>query len=302
MSNVIELLMASLQYRVRAPAGQVRAWAHHRGVPALIVPSTAGWTLLVVLVEKTHVVGARPPATFEALRELHRLGQAAMIDIHEVWGAAHGTIRQLPDDYSLPEWDADWAGGLGIVVAAAGSDLSPVQVVWDSPMRVVESGGRNIVGADSGVGAGLVLSMVPPDRGPVVALDRRGEEVLLSVFRGGHLHGMWTWNPSRVLVCPPPPGLRLPVDVSWLYRRPDPRVVFQGAPGVDVDRLARAVAGRAPGATVVPELVAALGLPDFVADHLAGTRDLADEPGAVTLQPAKGVRGMLALRRFRRSL
>lgn len=279
---------------VRVPPDQVSAWAGERGVPCWVQQLPGGWVLA-----RTATVGGVLVGSGQSPDDALLEWATRTPDVYLAREAIHcvraGRIEVL-DDLVPPPWEADDPRPRRGLVAVRGDQpgaqglLAHLQA---APAVEVCRDGWTLIPHDDPLWASAA-AVVDDEAG--LALMTQGDELRLWLVHDGEPMADWEWSVTGTLAAIDqlPPG-ELGDEVR--------DTVFPARFGVDTfddfgfqatPRLAQALATDAPAAVAVPELVAALGLPDAARAHLLGEIDLADAPDARVSQPAGTVAAAIA--------
>lgn len=281
---------------VRVPADEVVAWTQHDGVSCWVQQLPGGWVLARTATVDGALVGSGKPPD-EALRHwTARTPDAYLVQEHTAHGVREGRVETLDGAVGPAPWEADDPRPQRGLVAIPGDrtdDLDLLAHLQAAPASAVFRDGWTLIPHDDPVWASA-SGVTDGEVG--FALATLGDELRLWLIDNGEPVVDWEWSVTGRLVAVD----RLPAGELGDEIRD---VVFPARLGVEpfddfgfrtTPRLAQALATDAPAAIAVPELVAALSLPDAVRAHLLGQIDLIDAPDARVSQPADNVAAAIA--------
>lgn len=274
-----------------ASTESVRQWATARQTPGWVQELPGGWTLF-----RTVTVNGRLVATSlrpeEVLVEWSARAEAYLIEEDVLSGVRADEAYVLPDDLEAAPWEADDDRPRHGLVAARGDRLVDL-TLFATGAGEAQSGvlrdGWTLVPHDH---PGLVCeALCVDDSTSAIGLLTEGDELTLWLASDGEVVASWDWSVVGSVVATD----RLPlgeIGAAALEGIDPPRLgvspfVEHGFAVASVEALGRVLATQGAADDIVPVLTSALGLPDAARAHLLGWADLADDPDAVTAQPAK---------------
>ncbi|MFT4295706.1 MAG: hypothetical protein QM582_09875 [Micropruina sp.] len=280
---------------LRVAADDVAAWARERGVPCWVQQLPGGWVLArTATVDGTLAGSGQSPD--DALRDWAVRTPDAYLVQEAVRRVRANEIETVEDDIGPAPWEAADPRPCRGLVAVPGDqpgDQGLLAHLQAAPAVEVFRDGWLLVPHDDPLWASTA-AVVDDDAG--LALMTQGDEVRLWLIQDGEPVADWEWSVTGTLVAID----RLPAGELGDEVRD---TIFPARLGVEplddfgfptTPRLVQALATDAPAAVAVPELIAALGLPDAARAHLLGEIDLADALDARVSQPARNVAAAVA--------